>query len=113
MKGKPLLPVLRTKKRYVVYETISKKRITHNQVVKFIVDSFRKNFGIFGLSSAGIRDTKIYKNNKGVIKVNNKYLDKLRTSMVMIRNINDKKVIIHVIKVSGILKKAKLMLKRE
>lgn len=110
MKGKPLLPVLRTKKRYVVYETISKKRIEHNHVVKSIIDSFRNNFGIFGLGNAGIMDTKIYKNNRGILKVNNKYLDKLRTSILMIRNINDSEVIIYVINVSGILKKAKLML---
>lgn len=110
MKGKPLLPVLRTKKRYVVYETISKEKIKHLDVIKSITNSFKECFGTFGLGNAGIMDTKIFSDNKGILKVNNKYLDKLRTAILMIRNINGKEVIIHVISVSGILNKAKLKL---
>ena len=107
MKGKPLLPTLRTKKRYVVYEYISKTDISHNNIVKAVEDSYKECFGMFGLGEAGLMDTKIYNKKRGILKVNHKYLDKLRVSMTMIKDINDQKLALHTVGVSGILKKAK------
>lgn len=107
MKGKPLLPTLRIKKRYVVYEVISEDRLNGNIVTKAIIESYGKCFGTFGLVNAGILDTKIYAGNKGILKINHKYVDNLRTAMSMITNIENKRVIIKTFTVSGILKKAK------
>jgi ribonuclease P/MRP protein subunit POP5 len=109
MKGKPLLPTLRTKKRYVVYEYISDKNITHNEIVNAVKNSFKECFGIFGLGKSGLMDTKIFDKNlkRGILKINHKYLDHLRTSMAMITDIDRNKVIIHTVGVSGILKKTK------
>ena len=59
MKGKPLLPTLRTKKRYVVYEYISNTDISHNNIVKAVENSYKECFGVFGLGEAGLMDTKI------------------------------------------------------
>jgi ribonuclease P/MRP protein subunit POP5 len=111
MKGKPLLPTLRTKKRYVVYETISDKDIKNKDVYNTIKSSYKECFGKFGLGDAGLMNTKIYKKNKGILKINHKYVDKLKTAMAMITEVNKKKAIIKTITVSGILKKAKLKLK--
>ena len=107
MKGKPLLPTLRTKKRYVVYEYISDKDISHNNIIKAVENSYKECFGVFGLGEAGFMDTKIHNDNRGILKINHKYLDKLRVSISMITNINDQKLVLHTIGVSGILKKAK------
>jgi len=107
MKGKPLLPTLRTKKRYVVYEKISDKDIKNKDVYNAIISSYKECFGKFGLGEAGIMNSKIYKKNKGILKINHKYVDKLKTAMAMITEIDKKKVIIKTITVSGILKKAK------
>ncbi|MBT3720883.1 hypothetical protein HN789_04350 [archaeon] len=112
MKGKPLLPVLRTKKRYIVYETISRTKTKHNEVVNAIIESHKNCFGMFGLGNAGIMDTKIFKENKGILKVNNKYLNDLKTSIAMINNINGKEVIVNIILVSGKINKTKLMVNR-
>ena len=107
MKGKPLLPTLRTKKRYVVYEAISEQPVRHDQVVSAVTDSFRENFGLFTLGSSGLMDTRIYDKNRGILKINNKYLKHLGVSMAMITEINKNPAIIHAVGVSGILKKAK------
>ncbi len=109
MKGKPLLPTLRTKKRYVVYELISDKDILHEMIVDAIVSSYKECFGIFGVGKAGIIDTKIYSKEKKrvILKINHKYVEELRAALGMITNINSSKVIIHTIGVSGILRKAK------
>ena len=48
-----------------------------------------------------------WKNNKGVIRVKVKYLDELKMSLGLIKKLDNKKVIVNVIGVSGILKKAK------
>ncbi len=110
MKGRPLLPTLRTKKRYVVYEALSEQPMGHKSIVKTITQSYKDNFGFFGLGNAGIMDTKIHKKNRGIIKVNNKYLDNFKTSMAMVTKINKKEVLLHTVAVSGILKKAKAKL---
>ena len=64
-------------------------------------------FGIFGLGKAGLMDTRLYNKNKGMLKINHKYVDHLRTAMMYIREIQNTKVLVHAIGVSGILKKAK------
>ncbi|MBN2368432.1 hypothetical protein JXC34_05430 [Candidatus Woesearchaeota archaeon] len=111
MKGKPLLPTLRTKKRYVVYETISEQPISHKDAVRAIEGSFKECFGSFALGMAGLMDTRIYSKNRGILKINNKYAKHLSVSMSMITEINKNPVIIHTAGVSGILKKAKTEVK--
>jgi len=110
MKGKPLLPTLRTKKRYVVYEVISEKEIEHNNVVRAIVASFKECFGIFGLGKAGITDMRIYnrKTKRAILKINHKYVDNLRAAFAMIKEIDNQKAIVHTIGISGILRKTKV-----
>ena len=49
----------------------------------------------------------INNNKRGILKINHKYLDKLRISISMITDINDQKLALHTVGVSGILKKAK------
>ncbi|AJF62126.1 TPA: hypothetical protein HA239_06060 [Candidatus Woesearchaeota archaeon] len=110
MKGKPLLPTLRIKKRYVVYEVVSEQAIDSREAVKAIIESYAKCFGTFGLAEAGILDTRIYAGSRGMLKINHRYVDNLRAAMAMIKTINTQKVIIRTAAVSGILRKAKLKL---
>jgi len=107
MKGKPLLPSLRTKKRYVAYEAISEKDVEMTKVYACIRHSFRECFGIFGLGKAGIMDTRAFNGKRGLLKINHKYTDHLRTAMSMITEIDGSKIIVNTVGVSGILKKAK------
>jgi len=107
MKVKPLLPTLRTKKRYVVYETISDRNIDNNKVVDAIHKSYKECFGLFGLAQAGLTDMKIHSKNRGVLKINHKYVDQLRAALALIKEIDNVKVILHTVGVSGILKKTR------
>jgi ribonuclease P/MRP protein subunit POP5 len=110
MKGKPLLPTLRTKKRYVVYEVLADKELEPKKVVDAIFASFRECFGIFGLGKAELKDMRIYNKNKGILKVSHKYVDELRTALAMVKDIDKLQVILHTVGTSGILKKAKTRL---
>jgi len=98
---KPLLPSLKEKKRYVVFEVISKDTKYPEKEIK---DAFLKLFGEVGLSEAGLIFLKNkYKNNKGIIKVNHKNVDRLKASFCIL-----KKPIIKSLGTSGTLKKAEL-----
>ena len=107
MKVKPLLPTLRTKKRYVVYETVSEKSIEHLKVVEAIFKSYKECFGLFGLAQAGLTDMKINSSKRGILKINHKYVEQLRAAMALIKEIDNVKVILHTVGVSGILKKTR------
>ncbi|MFH2021516.1 MAG: Rpp14/Pop5 family protein [archaeon] len=106
MKGKPLLPTLRTKKRYVAYEIIS-DQYTGQNAYAAIYESYKEYFGRVGVSKSGLMKTGIYANNKEVLKINNKFLDELRLAMSMIKEIDKKSVILHTLTVSGMINKAK------
>jgi ribonuclease P/MRP protein subunit POP5 len=103
---KPLLPSLRETKRYVVFEVITKQKnidFPENEIKQ----AFLQLFGEIGLGEAGLIFLhNKYKNNKGIIRVNNKYVDKLKASFCIITKINNQKATIKSVGVSGTLKKS-------
>ena len=109
-KIKPVLPSLREKKRYLVFEIISKERITDiGQVSKSIMSYALQFLGQLGAAKAGI----IVLNNKwdaqlqrGIIKVSHKHVDALKAALVMATEVGSKEAIFRSIGVSGILNKA-------
>ena len=74
-----------------------------------MIDKQNQEFlGQLGMAKAGIIHVKdCYKENKGVLRINNKFLNELKMSLSLIKEINGKKLIVNCIGVSGILKKAK------
>jgi len=105
---KPLRPTLKEKKRYVVFEVISVKALEPKELFDAINKQCLEFMGTLHFGKAGIL---ILKNqlskDQGVIRVNHKYVDFLRASLMLINEINKKKVNINVKGVSGILKKAR------
>ena len=107
IKLKPLLPSLKEKKRYIVYEIISEKQFTPRDATAAIEKATKDFLGILGLSKAGIIILKErFKNNKGIIRVNNKYVDETKAALTLIKEINKTKVTFRSLGVSGILDKA-------
>lgn len=93
IKIKPLLPVLKEKKRYILFEADSKMS---DEDIKADLRGF---IGDFGLAKAGLRFIK-HKNNKEIIQVNNKSLDEIRAGLALIN-----KTRIRTLKVSGTINK--------
>ena len=103
---KPLLPTLKEKKRYLAYEVISKP-LKFNVVSKAVWDNILSYIGTKGTAKAGIwLLSDKYKNNKGLIRVTNKYVDDLKASLALIKKINNEDVMVRSLGVSGILNKA-------
>ena len=109
-KMKPLLPSLRERKRYVVYEIISKEPVSSaRNVSKAIIKSSLGFLGELGCSKAGImilEDKYDQKKQRGLIKVNYKYVDKLKASLALVSDIENSRVVITTLGTSGTMKKA-------
>tara|TARA_Y100000310_G_C20133917_1_gene557113 strand:+ start:193 stop:561 length:369 start_codon:yes stop_codon:yes gene_type:complete len=109
-KIKPLLPSLRERKRYLAYEVISKSKFDNAvHVNKAILNSAKEFLGHSGMAKAGIlpiNDKWNVDSQRGILRVNNKHVDDLKASLVFVKNIDDKDVIVRSVGASGILKKA-------
>ena len=109
-KLKPILPSLREKKRYLVFEVISKEKIKNSETVSNAIWHHLLQFlGLLGVAKAGI----IVLNNKwypalqrGIIKANHTHVDGVKAALTFINKIDNNEVIFRSLGVSGILKKA-------
>ena len=110
------MPSLREKKRFVVFEIISNNKFDEKQASDAINSQCLSFLGELGFSKAGIMFLPDkFKNNKGMIKVNNKYVNELKSCLALTKKINNEDVIVRSIGTSGIINKAegKYMIKEE
>jgi ribonuclease P/MRP protein subunit POP5 len=105
---KPLLPSLREKKRYLVFEIISKVQITdYAKVSEAVMQSCQDFLGILGMAKAGILILPDkYRANKGILRVSHKCVNEVRAALAFVKKINNQDVIVRSCGLSGILKKA-------
>jgi len=102
-------PSHREKKRYVKFQILPKEmKLEENEVEKAIIKECHDFLGDYGMAKAGIvflREKFNKEKKEGIIRVNNKYVNKLKMALGLIKKINNKKITIHIPKVSGIIKK--------
>jgi len=99
-------PSMREKKRYMAYELMSEKplpRDADRQLIARINDLL----GVFNASKAGILPVK-YNSEKqrGLLKVERKFVDFVRACFVMTKSLNNQEVLIRTLFVSGMLNRA-------
>ena len=94
----------------MAFNLISKSQIREFKAISSSINSsFSRCFGEFGLAKAGIIIlNEAWKPEKqaGIIRVNNNYVDQLKASLAMIKEIEGKEVIVKSLGVSGMLNKA-------
>ncbi|MCF8013997.1 hypothetical protein K9K83_06525 [Candidatus Woesearchaeota archaeon] len=103
---KSLLPTLKEKKRYIVFEIVNIEKKTQTNMLTKISQKIQQILGLFDSAEAGLMVVEL-KKNKGIIRVNNKYVDKTIAAMLFIKEIDDVPVIIKPITTTGLLQKAK------
>jgi ribonuclease P/MRP protein subunit POP5 len=106
---KPLLPSLKEKKRYVVFEVMCDAQIADNTAYDEIERQLHTYVGDLGVAQAGlqfIRERWDNTRKRGIARVNHTSVDLLRASFVFIESMKNKKVIVRSLGVSGILAKA-------
>lgn len=107
-KQKPLLPSLKEKKRYLVYEVLSQKKHTHEDITTTIKTTIQWLIGTLGMAKAGIIFLDANTENKGIIRVTTKYVDHVKAAFCAVRNINKSEAIVRSVGLSGTLHKARL-----
>ena len=109
-KLKSLMPSLKEKKRFVVFEIIAQEPVKDfKEVYKAIWQKSNEFLGKLETAKAGLwllADKWDSKKQKGILKINNKYTDKIKAVFTMITNIENKKATVKSAGISGILKKA-------
>ncbi|MBW2993422.1 hypothetical protein KY317_02515 [Candidatus Woesearchaeota archaeon] len=107
---KSLLPALKEKNRYLVFEIISDNKIRDIKAVSGqIKTKMTELIGNLGMAKANIRilNDKFKPNRqKGIIKVNHKHVHELKSALAMIDKLKGKKAVVRSVGLSGILKKA-------
>jgi len=106
---KTLLPTLKQRKRYLVFEIVSKTPIKGSKgVSEQILAKSQEFLGILGMAKAGIQILPKYNTalQRGMIKVNHKHVDELKAALTFIGKLDNKEVIVKSVGVSGIVKKA-------
>lgn len=95
VKIKPLIPSLRENNRYLLYE--ADDEINESQ----ILGGIKEFIGCLGIAKAN-PVLLIKKKKKGILKVNNKYVNHVKTALMLIK---ENKV--RTLKVSGMIKRLK------
>ncbi|MGM5485095.1 MAG: Rpp14/Pop5 family protein [Nanobdellota archaeon] len=104
MAMKPISPSLREKKRYLKFRI--SENIPAKEVKKAVLSSVRRFMGIEGSSRMGVIFID-FKDRCGIVRVNRDYVDHLRMALMLIKNINNRKVFFRTLAVSGILDRVK------
>ncbi|MCB9362588.1 hypothetical protein H6504_04075 [Candidatus Woesearchaeota archaeon] len=105
-KLKPVLPTLREKKRYMVFEYDSKGSLSKDAIIRSITKNFGSLVGTLGAAKAGMQVLKDkFDRNTGILRINHRYVDHVKASFVLLREIDGHEVMVRSLGVSGILKK--------
>jgi ribonuclease P/MRP protein subunit POP5 len=101
-----MLPTLREKRRYILFEVVSERKFTKEKVEKALYSSLLNLFGEYGFSLVNPKlidfdEEKQY----GAIKCAREEVQKMRASLALVSKIDETPVAIHVKGVSGTLKK--------
>jgi RNase P/RNase MRP subunit POP5 len=109
-KLKSLMPSLKEKKRFVVFEIVSKRPVEDfKEVYQAIWQKSNEYLGRFEVARAGLwllADKWNQKKQRGILKINNKYVDKIKAVFALTTEVGKEKAIVKSVGVSGILKKA-------
>ena len=100
------MPSMREKKRYLHYEVASEGDCTSEEVKQEIQRAVEQFLGVYGCAQAGIQ----YIENtakQGVIKVNVKQVNQVKTALALIKTMNQSKAMVKTTNVSGMINKVK------
>jgi ribonuclease P/MRP protein subunit POP5 len=105
---KILKPTLRERNRYLLFEVLSDGTFDRKPVVDAVWASLLRLHGELGASktSLWVMDWEKEK-KKGILKVNHKSIDTLRSSAALVKEVGGKKATINVTRVAGTLKAAR------
>ncbi|MFH1055843.1 MAG: Rpp14/Pop5 family protein [Candidatus Altiarchaeota archaeon] len=105
---KLLKPTLRERNRYLVFEAMSDNALERKDVVDAVWSSLLRLYGEVGAAktSLWVMDWDA-KKKMGILKVNHKSVDTMRSAATMVKEINGKRTSVNILRVTGTLRKAR------
>jgi ribonuclease P/MRP protein subunit POP5 len=107
MRLKILLPTQREKHRYIAFQVISEEPITYEDLETAILNTFLDFYGEYGFSELSLWIIKnLYDPEKqvGVVKCNNKSVQKVLAGLGLVSRLGETRITIKILKVSGTIK---------
>jgi ribonuclease P/MRP protein subunit POP5 len=103
-----LLPSLRQKKRYIVFEIVSDKKTPLAEIEKEVHQALFNFIGQLGVAKAApmFIKGKNLSQQRFILKINHKYVDEAKAALTLIKNIKNTPVIIKSLTTTGMIKKA-------
>lgn len=101
------MPSLRECKRYISFEILSEANIEFKDFESVFESKLKEFIGTFGSAQSGafvIKDK--FHDNKGIIRVNNKFVEHIKVVFTLIKEINKNIVLVKSIRTSGMINKA-------
>jgi len=113
-KIKPIMPSLRESNRYITFEILSSREIKDFDIVeKSFETEFRNFMGDLILSKAGLmilKETWNPNSQRGVIKIEKKYVDHVKSTLCLIKDIDNNEVIVRSLITSGMINRVKKLI---
>ena len=108
-----IIPTLRDKKRYILFEVISDGAVSMRETSTELQSTFEKNLGTFTLARAGVQFLPDWQQQRGILRVSHLYVDDIKASMVFVASIKGKKAVVQTLSVSGILNKVRTQMNKK
>ena len=96
-----------TRPRYISYEILSKEDINHEDFKKEFLKKSLSLLGELDYKNANILILEKGHKDRGIIRCSHRHVDKIKLVLALIKEINNKEVIVQSLKVSGTLKSLK------
>ena len=103
-----LKPSLKQKKRYILFEIQAANTFSLPEVAEIVESSLLRFLGELGLAKASpmlVKEKWDEKRQRFLIKVNHKYVDEIKSAVILNKKIKNTPVLIRSIVTSGTLKK--------
>ena len=105
---KPYPAAMREKRRYILFEVRSEKKPKASEVRRAVTDEVLSLIGSKGSAEAAYQFIDYdEKTMKGIIRVNNRGVDNAIQALTLVREISFNKALVHIIRVTGTVKKAR------
>ncbi len=107
---RPLLPTLKERKRYIVYEVISSKPL-QSDISAALLKNLAEKLGLFDSAGAGLLSVRYDKKTQfGILRCNHQYVNRVKAAMTITIFIGKTRVAIRTLGVSGVLAKTERFL---
>ena len=99
---------MKERKRYILFEVKSISDVNVEEISEQVMKACLQFLGELGVANAGVQFLpETWKNNRGIIRVNYKYVDFVKASLALIQKIGNKKAVVSCLRVSGNISKVK------